>query len=194
MRDEGVGVFRRLRQDNIDVFLCVLDWVPVRVLVCLGRADAVTAELARRVMCKRFDVGRVLSRFFSDPLRFRMMQLETEAVVAGECALEFFAEKVFGNVLEVYAVLGRAVVVGECLRNMGYSFAPSEGQGKELAEAVEGLRPGRWEQHPAKMRGCLSFVKGEDQDRREVRLSVGTDGYTAVEMAMECDNSECWTL
>lgn len=69
-----------------------------------------------------YNIERQLSRFFSDPVSFRQLQLETGVVISGSMALQFLDRTVYKESdLDLYVIGEHAKTVYKWLEDAGYT-------------------------------------------------------------------------
>lgn len=85
-----------------------------------------------------FNIDRILSRFFVDPLAFRALQARTGTLISGSSALQFFARTFYPESdLDLYIHSNWLPDVVEWIVQQGYVFVPAEGQPADWKEAAK---------------------------------------------------------
>lgn len=98
-----------------------------------------TCHIARQAsidyQSRAFDIHRHLTRFFADPVGFRVLQAQTGAVISGSNALQFFDRDIYPDSdLDIFVNVGNALDVCTWIAQSagyGYSFEPNEIQRDE---------------------------------------------------------------
>ena len=74
-----------------------------------------------------FNIDRILSRFFADPVAFRALQARTGTLISGSSALQFFARTFYPESdLDLYIHSNWLPDVVEWMVQEGYVFVPAE--------------------------------------------------------------------
>jgi hypothetical protein len=72
-----------------------------------------------------YSINRLLSRFFSNPIKFRSLQADTATLISGPHAFQFFDRSQYSDdALELYTHPSHTRDVALWLVNDGYSFQP----------------------------------------------------------------------
>ncbi|TCD68637.1 hypothetical protein EIP91_010292 [Steccherinum ochraceum] len=104
----------------------------------LARTCRVANDVVRSYIKRTFNVNRLLSRFFQDPVVFRSLQARTGMIFAGSVALQFFDRTYYsGSDLDVYLRSDALVEVTAWLIGEGYVFEPYPKQSTNLQDAIE---------------------------------------------------------
>ena len=184
------GILERLAKGHRDILLCVLDHTPPKTLMALAKTSRELRQLARNQIAVRFDVQKLLRRFFSDPRAFQLLQRETEAVVAGTAALGFFTETAYDHVLEVHVGQQFARRLWTFVQSEGFHFAPEVGQSGEMERAASEFK-GRC-QRGRVVDGVLRFKREERGKQEEVLLVVQRGCVHPLGLLQRSCTSECF--
>ena len=142
--DEG-RVYSVLILSNPSLYDALFDECSPSTLIKISQTCRLANRSVEDYIGRAFDVNRLLSRYFSDPLSFRRLQASTATIIGGSAALQLFSRTFWDDTgldLFVPRVWGREV--GEFLLRSGYSFIPCPPQhptfgaafsDKEVAEA-----------------------------------------------------------
>ncbi|EMD31991.1 hypothetical protein CERSUDRAFT_162454 [Gelatoporia subvermispora B] len=106
-------------------------------LVCVGRVSRITRDAVHDFGSRAFNINKRLSRFFSDPVAFRTLQVQTACVISGSFALQFFDRTFYPKSdLNLYVEHGTSIRdIAEFLLGDGYLFAPNSYQTEDFQEA-----------------------------------------------------------
>ncbi|CAL1699943.1 unnamed protein product [Somion occarium] len=100
--------------------------------VCKAVHDAVKDYIQRA-----FNLNKLLSRFFIDPIAFRRMQQSTSTLISGSTALQFFDRSFYPDSdLDLYVPMKFRLYVGQWLMGVGYTFVPNSSQSAKFELAV----------------------------------------------------------
>ncbi|KZV62859.1 hypothetical protein PENSPDRAFT_555480, partial [Peniophora sp. CONT] len=110
-------------------------------LATMGRLNRLINSEVRSYFRRTFSVNRVLSPFVKDCDGFRAIQARTGTLVSGSTALQFFKRTVYtGADLDLYVPQHHTLDVATFLcDHEGYTFSPSEAQGRTVKMAMNGL-------------------------------------------------------
>ncbi|TCD68642.1 hypothetical protein EIP91_010297 [Steccherinum ochraceum] len=96
--------------------------------------------VVRSYIKRTFNVNRLLSRFFQDPVAFRSLQARTGLLVSGSTALQFFDRTSYpGSDLDMYLMPNAMVEVTTWLTGEGYEYEPYPEQAPNLQDAMKAL-------------------------------------------------------
>lgn len=106
-----------------------------------------TCQLARRALKdysrRAYNINKHLSRFFTEPLEFRALQAQTNAVVSGSTALQFMDRTLYEDSdLDLYVTCPYAAQVCDWVityGGKGYVFDLSKSKLKSYEKAMESL-------------------------------------------------------
>ncbi|TCD68648.1 hypothetical protein EIP91_010303 [Steccherinum ochraceum] len=138
---------------------CLFSYVTPLELFRLARTCRIAYGVVRFYVKRTFNVNRLLSRFFQDPVAFRSLQARTGMIFAGSIALQFFDRSFYpGSDLDVYLMREAMVEVTAWLVDVGYEFEPFPEQPPILQDAMKALMqnqahevmagPGALAEHP----------------------------------------------
>jgi len=135
-----------------------------------------------------FNINKLLSRFFPNPLAFRSLQASTATLISGSQALQFFDRSFYKESdLDIYVPLKFRERVGLWLLGVGYKFVPGK---KQQADFKEAVRDPKVVQNRASyfMRGVaavFTFVKPSPSDANvELKVQVIVAARTAMEIIL----------
>lgn len=122
---------------NPVVYDAVFDACSAKSLVLLLRTCRTINESVKSYMRRAFNVDRLLSRYFKNPIAFRYLQACTGALISGSTALQLFDRSFYPESdLDVYVPTPWALRAGHFLLDEGYSFTPSTFQNANFEHAV----------------------------------------------------------
>ncbi|KAI0083370.1 hypothetical protein BDY19DRAFT_910654 [Irpex rosettiformis] len=91
----------------------------------LARTCKAAHAAMRDYFSRAFDINNHLSRFFDDPLAFRSLQAQTNTLISGSFALQFFDRSVYqGSDLNLYVPSLHHKEIGRWLVAHGYEYVP----------------------------------------------------------------------
>ena len=90
---------------------------------------------------RRFNITKLLSRYFHHPETFRHLQAATGTIISGSSVLQFFDRSYYAKSdLDLYVPLAWRAKVGQYLLKEGYSFVATRTQSSLFADAVDQKR------------------------------------------------------
>ena len=122
---------------NERVGLTVLGYCTAKSLVLLLRTNQSVNALVAIYIKRAYDIHKVLSQYFPDPLSFRYLQAYTGTVISGSTALQFFDRSFYPESdLDIYAPKAWGKEVGCFLLRAGYAFVPHQKQHPNFESAL----------------------------------------------------------
>ena len=120
-----------------DKDILLLDYCSARSLVSLRRTCTTFKTAVDMYITQRFNVDRILTRYFTDPKSFRYLQACTGTLISGSSALQFFDRSFYPHSdLDLYVSKVWGPRVGHFLSQEGYSFVPGQHQHPTFDSAV----------------------------------------------------------
>ena len=117
--------------------LLLLDYCSAKSLVLLLRTCRTLKAAVEAYIGLRFDVNRILGRYFAAPRAFRYLQACTGTLISGSSALQFFDRSFYpSSDLDLYVSKVWGLRVGRFLFQEGYSFVPSQHQHPTFQVAI----------------------------------------------------------
>jgi hypothetical protein len=167
----------------------------------LATCRSINAEVSA-YMRRAFSINRILEPYFQSPDAFRILQSQTDTLISGSAALQFFDRSFYPESdLDLYVDLSYAKAVVTFLKQDGYSFRPSAHQyaspedvltliaNEEHFEYYGGSQtsedPSQTSEDPSNVSGVLTFSKGE----REVQV-VTSRSRSPLSLILEFHSSE----
>ncbi|KAH8092532.1 hypothetical protein BXZ70DRAFT_458900 [Cristinia sonorae] len=103
-----------------------------------ARTCRLTYAVVQTFVKRCFNINNLLSRYFTDPIAFRLLQARTGTLIAGSAALQFFDRTTYSNSkLALYVPRHAETEVLMWLVEHGYHFVPWPGTPSDLDEAIE---------------------------------------------------------
>ena len=126
-----------LKPENKGTRDILFDNCSAKTLVRLLRTCRKVNDAVREYMGKRYNVDKLLARYFVDTASFRHLQARTGTLISGSTALQFF-DRVFypESDLDIYTPKAWREVVGLFLLKAGYTFARNPAQHPTFESAV----------------------------------------------------------
>ncbi|KAI5117833.1 hypothetical protein M0805_003310 [Coniferiporia weirii] len=110
----------------------------------LGRTCRLVRRSVQDYAGRAFDIDKCLSRFFTDPLGFCVLQAETQAIVSGSTALQFMDRTLYKESdLDIYVPLSRTAEVCQWIMasgGKGYIYFALKGRGDRTMTYEDNLR------------------------------------------------------
>lgn len=151
--------------------------------------------MVKSYMRRAFRVDRLLSRFFSNPLKFRQLQAGTAMLVAGSAALQFFDRTFYPESdLDLYVSVQFFKQVGNFLLNEGYIFTPDSKQFSNFHKATE--QPEEPEDpedewHPYRFKGvCHVFTFTKERSGETLKVQMLVAKRCPIEVVLFFHSSE----
>ncbi|CAL1699941.1 unnamed protein product [Somion occarium] len=121
--DEHIFLDRIITNDL--VYDLIFHACTARTLVRLLRTCRAVNVAVKEYISRAFNVHRLLSRYFSDPMAFRYIQACTGTLISGSAALQFFDRSLYPDSdLDLYVPMPWRKKVGHFLLAQGYKFEP----------------------------------------------------------------------
>ena len=112
-----------------DEDILLLDYCSAKSLVSLRRTCTAVKTHVDAYIAQKFNVDRILTRYFTNPNAFRYLQGWTGTLISGSSALQFFDRSFYPlSDLDLYVSKGWGPEVGHFLLQEGYSFVPGQKQ------------------------------------------------------------------
>ncbi|KAI0083368.1 hypothetical protein BDY19DRAFT_910652 [Irpex rosettiformis] len=93
----------------------------------LARTCKAAHAAMRDYFPRAFNINKHLSHFFDDPLAFRSLQAQTNTLISGSSALQFFDRSIYqGSDLNLYVSFLYRKEIGRWLVADGYEYVPSD--------------------------------------------------------------------
>ncbi|OBZ78027.1 NADPH-dependent methylglyoxal reductase GRE2 [Grifola frondosa] len=126
-------------------------------LVRLEKASCLTRFAAKDFASRAYNINRLLSRFFTDPIAFRSLQARTAALISGSFALQFFDRTFYPESdLDLYVFPDNSpLLIGQWLQAEGYEFLPNSRQDTDFATATTQCYSMGSHVHPDEFQGPL---------------------------------------
>ena len=162
----------------------LFDHCSARSLVLLLRTCRPVNRAVRGYMAKRFNVNRILDRFFSDAMSFRLLQARTGTLVSGSSALQYFDRSFYpSSDLDIYVSRVWANDVGQFLLQEGYKFCRDSSQHPTFQSALKEKRVTNATAHYGNFRGIAAVFTFEKDQAVGNKLKVQV--MAAVRSPME---------
>ena len=164
-------------------------------LIRVARTCSKARTAAAGYQAAAFCIDRFLAFFFTSipyARKFRSLQARTGTLIGGHSALHFLDRSPAPlHVLELYAFFQHRHEVGEWLRDVGYSYAPSSRQNEDYLATITDVAflsdNFYW---PPSVCGVMAFTKVlPDLTKAEVRVSFAM--RNPMEIALESSSSTC---
>ncbi|KAI0076955.1 hypothetical protein K474DRAFT_1179966 [Panus rudis PR-1116 ss-1] len=115
----------------------IFDYCTPATLIRFSRSSRDAHAAVKDYMARRFNINKLLMRWFDDPLAFRCMQAETETLISGSTALQFFDRSHYPESdLNLFVGIKHCLQVGQWLLRAQYTFQPTGAQSPEYAAAA----------------------------------------------------------
>ena len=112
-----------------DEKILLFDYCSAKSLVSLRRTCTAVKTQVDAYIAQKFNVDRILTRYFANPKAFRFLQGWTGTLISGSSALQFFDRSFYPlSELDLYVSKGWGPEVGHFLLQEGYSFVPGQHQ------------------------------------------------------------------
>ena len=135
--DVDVHLFLDRIITNDLIYELIFDSCSPMTLVRLLRTCRAANVAVKDYITRAFNVNRILTRYFADPMAFRHLQACTGTVISGSSVLQFFTRTFYpGSDLDIYVPMAWRVEVGQYLLEQGYRFAPNSIQHSNFEVAV----------------------------------------------------------
>ncbi|KAK7696092.1 hypothetical protein QCA50_000735 [Cerrena zonata] len=117
------------------LFSIIFSFCSPATIIRFSRTCRIADLVVKSYMKRTYRIERILSRFLSDPLKFRRLQAGTGTLISGSAALQFFDRSFYPESdLDLYVHVQFAKEVGIFLLEDGYVFAPNSVQEDDFAE------------------------------------------------------------
>lgn len=185
---------------------------PLEILL-LARTCRIAHDVVQNYIPFAFNIDRILSRYFTDPLAFRALQARTGTLISGSSALQFFARTVYPKSdLDLYISPNQLLTVVQWLVEQGYTFIPRIVQPASWKKAVKKARRiasttnlhaevlgEEFYTHPS-ICAVLTLVKPSSSDplqegsQRKIQCVVGRGNPMRVILAFHSSKSRCYVF
>ncbi|KAI0076948.1 hypothetical protein K474DRAFT_1662339 [Panus rudis PR-1116 ss-1] len=119
------------------LFRIIFDYCSPGSLLRCARLSRDAYAAVKWYMARTFDINKLLSRFFDDPVAFRSMQAKTATLISGSTALQFFDRSFYPDSdLDLYVWMKHRIDVGKWLMSAGYVFQPNSSQDPKFNKAI----------------------------------------------------------
>lgn len=160
-------------------------------VVCVGKTCRAARASVLAYIAQAYQVERILSRFFNDPLEFRRLQARTFTLISGSSALQFFDRSFYpSSDLDLWVHQQHRNEVGNWLMNQGYVFIPDEGQActfdmAVLEQEVED------EDGDIKVYTVFTFTKPNMKGEEDLKVEIVSATRTPMESILHFHFCEC---
>ena len=106
-------------------------------IVRVGRSCRIARQAVTQYLRRAYSVNRLLLRFFTEVLAFRMLQARTGTLITGSVALQFFDRDFYpSSDLDLCVHMRHRREIGRWLLQNGYRFVPASHQAAGFEEAA----------------------------------------------------------
>ncbi|KAH8092522.1 hypothetical protein BXZ70DRAFT_898119 [Cristinia sonorae] len=160
------------------IFESIFDNLTPLEFLRFARTCRLAQSVVQGFIKRTFQINRILSRFFDDPVAFRSLQARTGTLISGSVALQFLDRTFYPESdLDIYIPpqFDREVLLW--LTKNGYQFVPTKDQPATLDEAI-------------KLGRDLGFVSGMVDDPEGYSLRPIQAVYTFRKFSLSADGSK----
>lgn len=134
--EESVFVGRLI--SNPIILDCILSYCTSGTIFRISRTCSSSRVAIFSYIQRAFNINRHLSRYFSDPVGFRLLQSRTGTIISGSNALQFLDRSFYPESdLDVYVPWKQLRDLARWVINDGYVFEPNTTQPKVFKEAAK---------------------------------------------------------
>lgn len=135
-REESVFVDRLV--SNPIIIDCILSFCTSGTIFRISRTCSSSRLAILSYLQRAFNINRHLSRYFSDPLGFRLVQSRTGTIISGSNALQFLDRSFYPESdLDVYVPWKQLRVLARWVIADGYVFEPNTTQPEVFKDAAK---------------------------------------------------------
>ena len=181
---------RLLTEDTF--YVTIFDYCSARSLVLLLRTCRPVNNAVRMYMDKRFNINRILDRYFSDAMSFRFLQARTGTLISGSSALQYFDRSFYPTSdLDIYVSRVWAREVGQFLLQQGYQFCRDSSQHPTFNSALKEKRVANATAHYGNFKGIaavFTFKKGQAKGE-DLKVQVMASVRSPMEVILRFHSS-----